>query len=238
MNDNIIIKVGLTPAHPCSYLADEQEQLQLLMDDRWLSAQGYEQLLGAGFRRSGNNIYRPHCATCHQCHSLRIHSEQFCPSRSQKRIRTLNQDIEVIISDHDKPEYYPLYERYIRERHADGSMYPPSLGQYRDFLHCDWMAPCYVELRIRDRLIGVAITDRLPHALSAMYTFFDPDYDARSLGTFAILCQLDLAKRSGTPWFYLGYQVHACRKMNYKGKYLPHEQLIAGEWKKIVTKAE
>ncbi len=101
------------------------------MDHSLLNASGYERLLTAGFRRSGNDIYRPHCPACNACQSLRIHSERFVPSRSQKRIRQLNQDIELVLSYDDKPEYYQLYERYIRERHHDGSMYPPAVPSTR-----------------------------------------------------------------------------------------------------------
>ena len=100
------------------------------------------------------------------------------------------------------------------------------------------MPPLYLEMRKDNRLIGVATTDLLPHSLSAMYTFFDPAHADRSLGTFAILSQLDLAKRTGRTWLYLGYLVEACRKMNYKRQYLPHERLIQGEWKNIDTKPE
>lgn len=169
---------------------------------------------------------------------LRIHSERFVPNRGQKRVRQLNRDLELVLSYDDKPEYYQLYERYIRERHHDGSMYPPSRTQYKGFLHCDWMPPLYMEIRKEGRLIGVATTDLLPHSMSAMYTFFDPDYADRSLGTFAILSQLELARRTGRSWLYLGYLVEACRKMNYKRQYLPHELLVQGEWKNIDTKPE
>ncbi|MBL0511562.1 arginyl-tRNA-protein transferase [compost metagenome] len=238
MTEEVILKVGLTPRHPCSYLGHEQEQLLVLMDHELLNAAGYERLLTAGFRRSGNDIYRPHCPACSACQSLRIHSERFVPNRSQKRVRQLNRDLELVLSYDDKPEYYQLYERYIRERHHDGSMYPPSRTQYKGFLHCDWMPPLYMEIRKEGRLIGVATTDLLPHSMSAMYTFFDPDYADRSLGTFAILSQLELARRTGRSWLYLGYLVEACRKMNYKRQYLPHELLVQGEWKNIDTKPE
>ena len=44
------------------------------------------------------------------------------------------------------------------------------------------------------RLLGVAVTDACLGGLSAVYTFFDPDESARSLGTYAILQQV----RDGT----------------------------------------
>lgn len=233
MTEEVILKVGLTPQHACSYLGERREQLLVLMDHSLLTPSGYERLLSAGFRRSGGDIYRPHCPACSACQSLRIHSDDFIPTRRQRRIWQQNRDLEVILSDDDKPEYYALYERYIRERHADGSMYPPSRSQYHGFLHCHWMPPLYLELRLGERLLAVAVTDRMPHSLSAMYTFFDPDEAGRSLGVFAIMKQLELARHSGRNWVYLGYLVEGCRKMSYKREYHPHELLIDKEWKKV-----
>jgi len=238
VTEDVHLKVGLTPEHPCSYLDHQQEQLLVLMEHSLLNASGYERLLTAGFRRSGNDIYRPHCPRCQACQSLRIHADHFRPSRSQQRIRHRNRDIDIVLSVDDKPEYYLLYEKYIRGRHQDGSMSPPDQRQYESFIHCKWLPPLYMEMRCAGELVGVAATDQLPHSLSAMYTFFDPDLADRSLGTFAILSQLELAKNTGRSWLYLGYLVEACRKMNYKRNYLPHELLIAGKWKNIDSRPE
>jgi arginine-tRNA-protein transferase len=65
-----------------------------------------------------------------------------------------------------------------------------------------------------------------------MYTFYDPEFEARSLGTYAILTQLQLALHMGRTYLYLGYQVDNCKKMNYKSSYLPHERLENKVWKK------
>ena len=238
INDDLSLSVGLAPSHPCSYLPAQQEQVVVVMDDDLLNVVSYEQLLAAGFRRSGALVYRPYCSACNACQSLRLCTSQFKPSRGQKRISRLNRDLTVMVSEENKPEYYPLYQRYIHQRHADGSMFPPSQGQYNDFLRCHWLTPRYLELRLNNRLLAVAVTDQLPNALSAMYTFYDPDDEARSLGSYAILCQLALAKQSGREWLYLGYFVNDCQKMRYKHNYLPHERFIAGKWKIFDRKSE
>ncbi len=227
----IALRIGLTPEHGCSYLPDEAEQLMVLLDDKHRNPVGYENLLVAGFRRSGNDLYRPHCQGCSACHSLRIPVQQFTASRSQKRIQHNNRDIRLVLSTQDKPEYYDLFARYIHERHHDGSMFPATRNQYDGFLLCDWLTPYFLEFRLNQQLIALAITDPLPHSLSAMYTFFDPTFAERSLGTLAILTQLELAQRMNRQWLYLGYQVDACRKMKYKTKFNPHELLCGHEWK-------
>ena len=227
----IALRIGLTPEHGCSYLPDEAEQLMVLLDDKHRNPVGYENLLVAGFRRSGNDLYRPHCQGCSACHSLRIPVRQFTASRSQKRIQHNNRDIRLVLSTQDKPEYYDLFARYIHERHHDGSMFPATRNQYDGFLLCDWLTPYFLEFRLNQQLVALAITDPLPHSLSAMYTFFDPAFAERSLGTLAILAQLELAQRMNLQWLYLGYQVDACRKMKYKTKFHPHELLCGHEWK-------
>ena len=227
----IALRIGLTPEHSCSYLPGESEQLMVLLDDKHRNPVGYENLLVAGFRRSGNDLYRPHCLGCSACHSLRIPVQQFTASRSQKRIQHNNRDIRLVLSTQDKPEYYDLFARYIHERHHDGSMFPATRNQYDGFLLCDWLTPYFLEFRLNQQLLALAITDPLPHSLSAMYTFFDPAFAERSLGTLAILTQLELAQRMNRQWLYLGYQVDACRKMKYKTKFHPHELLCGHEWK-------
>ncbi len=224
------LKVGLTPRHQCSYLPERQEQLLVLLDKELLCLEGYEQLLSAGFRRSGADIYRPHCQLCHACESLRIDAAQFTPSRSQKRIKRLNRDLRVSLSEQQKPEYFQLYQRYINERHQDGAMYPASRQQYDGFLLCDWLPPVFMEFWLEQQLVAVAVTDLLNHALSAMYTFYEPALEHRSLGTFAILSQLQLAAKLNKSWLYLGYQVDDCKKMNYKQHFHPHQRLVAGHW--------
>ncbi|WMC11453.1 arginyltransferase [Oceanimonas pelagia] len=224
------LKVGLTPKHPCSYLPGRLEQLLVLLDRELLCPEGYEQLLSAGFRRSGADIYRPRCQACQACESLRIAVHDFTPGRSQKRILRKNRDVRLVLSEQDKPEYFTLYQHYIHRRHRDGTMYPASRQQYEGFLLCPWLPPLFMEFHQGDRLIGVAVTDLLSEALSAMYTFYDPDEEHRSLGTFAILSQIDLARRLNKHWLYLGYQVDGCRKMNYKQHFRPHQRLIDGHW--------
>ncbi|ART83498.1 arginyltransferase [Oceanisphaera profunda] len=230
MMKEVNLKVGLTPPHACSYLPQQQEQLLVLLDKNRLNAQDYEQLLSAGFRRSGSDIYRPHCQGCTACQSLRIDVAHFAPTRSQKRIARNNRDIEITVSDSDHPAYFELYQRYINQRHLDGAMYPASHGQYEGFVLCDWLPPTFIEFRLEKKLVAVAVTDTLSQSMSAMYTFFEPALAHRSLGTFAVLTQLKIAQKTAKQWLYLGYQVDECAKMNYKQHFRPHQRLIAGTW--------
>ena len=83
---------------------------------------------------------------------------------------------------------------------------------------------------MQERLVAAAVTDRLDSGLSAIYTYFDPSADKRSLGTFAILSQISLARELGLTYLYLGYWVKSCRKMDYKTAFRPLEMLSRGRW--------
>ena len=67
-------------------------------------------------------------------------------------------------------------------------------------------------------------------ALSAVYTFFDPEFNDRSLGRFAILFEIEEARRRGLDWVYLGYWIGECRKMAYKVEYKPLQRYIDNQW--------
>jgi arginine-tRNA-protein transferase len=206
----------------------------------------YDFLIGAGFRRSGTQVYRPHCVSCNACESIRLPVNTFTASKSQKRIMKRNQDLIIRISDGDKPDYYPLYESYINQRHSDGSMYPASIEQYQGFVLSPWNKALFIEIYVtnqhtadkhaKEELIGVAVTDNLATSLSALYTFFKPEELQRSLGTFAILQQIELAKSLNKQFLYLGYQIDNCQKMSYKRNFLPHERFFDDKWQLITKK--
>ncbi|MGE6648028.1 arginyltransferase [Shewanella colwelliana] len=223
------IQVGMTNAFPCSYLANQQEQL-LVLQEETLDVDLFERLLALGFRRSGQMIYKPHCPACQACLPIRVPVKQFQPSRRQKRNLKNNRDISFAIVAQSTPEQYQLYEQYINERHYDGPMYPASKAQYEQFIQCSWHQPLLIELRVQGRLIGVAVTDQLPNSLSAIYSFFAPSEDKRSLGSLMILLQCRLAKLMGKNYLYLGYQIDDSRKMNYKKSYQPNEILTSKGW--------
>jgi leucyl-tRNA---protein transferase len=109
-------------------------------------------------------------------------------------------------------------------------MYPPSRDQFSTFLVRDLPFSRFYEFRLEGRLLAVAVTDLLPNGLSAVYTFYDPDEERRSLGRYCILWQISEASRLGLDAVYLGYWIKNCKKMNYKTEYRPIELLINQRW--------
>jgi len=220
-----------TPEHDCSYLPDQKAVTMFLDPKTPVSTDIYSQLSGFGFRRSGNHFYRPHCNHCKACIPMRVPADRFVPSKSQKRILRKNRHVQCQIMSPDFHEdHYLLYEKYICERHRDGDMYPPSREQYRSFLVEGHASTRFVEFSIEDRLYAIAVIDRLNDGLSAIYTFFDPDLEKLSPGTYAILWQLEYAKELNLPYLYLGYFIRQCQKMSYKNNFRPFEAMINDQW--------
>lgn len=228
------LKFYATQPHPCSYLPDEQATTLFLDPSQPMDIELYAQLSTLGFRRSGDHLYRPHCQNCQACVPARIPAGRFSPNRQQRKILRRNADLKVgWAAPRLTEEYYDLYLRYIETRHADGDMYPPSREQFDTFLVSDLPYSRFIEFRLDEQLLAVAVTDILPNGLSAVYTFFDPQQEQRSLGRFAILWQITEARRMGLHALYLGYWIRNCRKMAYKTQYRPIELLVNQRWTAI-----
>ena len=220
-----------TPAHDCSYLEGKQA-ITLFADPlARIDKDLYSVLSSVGFRRSGGHIYRPHCQTCSACIPVRIPVQQFSLRRRFKRVMKKNEDLEVtqcipLLTD----EYFDLYRRYITERHADGDMYPPTRDQFESFLVDGRPEASFYEFRASDELLGIAVVDELNDGLSAIYSFFDPDLEARALGVNIILWLVSEARRRGLEHVYLGYWIKQCQKMSYKMDYKPLEIYVNNHW--------
>ena len=229
------LKVYTTYPHSCSYLA-EQEATTLFVDTRTsMNSDLYSQLSGMGFRRSGAHLYRPNCSSCRACIPARVEVHKFQPRRSQKRAWKQNADILIEEIDHiDDDHYYRLYSRYIEARHRDGDMYPPTREQYQSFLSTEWGVTHFYQLLLDGRLIGVAVADRLNDGLTAIYTFFEPELQSRSIGTFAVLWQIEATRAMGLDYLYLGYWIKECQKMAYKVQFRPLELYINGQWVELL----
>jgi arginine-tRNA-protein transferase len=236
MNDELSKKqFFLTPPHPCSYL-DDRTARTLFLDPRdVVTASTYGALTQAGFRRSGGHLYRPYCDGCSACVPTRVPVENFRWSRRFRRIQRLNANVTISLREAVYLDrYYELYASYITARHADGDMYPPNVDQFRSFLLSSWSNSAFLVFEERGKLIGVAVTDRVPDGLSAIYTFYDPAFHKRSLGVFAVLSQIEHCRLNGLPYLYLGYWVRDSQKMRYKIDYRPIELLVRNRWVEFV----
>lgn len=233
-SDNTL-RIFASATQPCSYL-DEEESSSLFIDpEANINSHTYSYLSQLGFRRSGKFIYRPDCMNCQACIPIRIDVNAFTMSKSQQRIYNKNKDLAIVACDNiDTEQHYRLYANYIQQRHHDGDMYPPSIEQYTGFLNNPFGNTRFFNIELQQRLIAVAVVDVLDDGFSAVYTFYDPDEDKRSLGTFAVLWQLHYAKQCNMDYLYLGYWIKSSQKMAYKSRFKPAEILMNKQWRPLM----
>lgn len=232
MGDQHGIRLFQTVEHACGYWPDRLAR-DLIIDptDPHLPSV-FGRALSMGFRRSGGHVYRPYCNGCRACISVRIPVAKFRASRSQRRCLARNADLQVgVVPARRTAENFGLYRRYLDTRHVGGGMDDPAPENFDAFLACAWSPTDFMEFRLDGELVGLAVTDVVPDALSAVYTFFAPEHARRSLGGYAILRQVQRALDEGRQHLYLGFWLDGHPKMAYKRGYQPLEFLDGTHWR-------
>lgn len=230
----ISVPLWLTAEHACSYLDDRFAQSAVIDPDFPLDTLLYSRLIEQGFRRSGNQVYKPYCHGCMACVPTRIPVAEFLPDRKQKRCMKRNAQTQVRIKPAEfDPRHFDLYRRYQAMRHDKGEANSVSPQEYMQFLGSSWCDTWFVEFSIADKLAAVAVVDVLDHALSAVYTFFEPEFANYSPGVFAVLWQIEQAGQLNLDYLYLGFWIKDCRKMSYKNQYQPLFGLLDQQWQPI-----
>jgi leucyl-tRNA---protein transferase len=217
------------PPFPCSYLPGRQARQLVIAIDRPPPGT-YHALMDLNFRRLGRVFYRPECGACRECRMIRVPVASFRPSRAQRRCRAHNADLAVRLErPAATPEKHELYRRYLEARH-EGQM-DGSREEFEGFLYSSCLETREVEYRLEGRVVAVGIVDTEPDAWSAVYCYFEPDLERRSLGVFNVLWLLDECRRREVPYLYLGFYVQGCSRMSYKAGYRPHElREPGGDW--------
>ena len=223
-----------TAPRPCSYLQGRDAISVFADPEATLSTAIYDQLARYGFRRSGDSLYVPACPGCSECIPVRIPVSRFKRSRNLQKTWNRNRDLVCrTLAPEFNEQHFELYVRYMSSRHPDGGMNNPDPDDYMRFLTSDWCDTLFMEFRLGETPVALAVTDHLHNATSAVYTFFDPDLERRSLGTYAVLRQIELAQDMGCEWLYLGYWIPGSRKMQYKSRFRPIQAYYEGRWQPI-----
>ena len=235
----------LTAPSPCPYLEGQFERKVFthLVGDK--APEMNDLLTQGGFRRSQNIAYRPACETCRACVSVRILAQEFLPTRNMRRVIDRNSDLIGAMHDAEpSTEQYSLFRSYLDARHRRGGMSDMTVLDYAMMVEDSHVKTRVVEYRKRDidtaitgrskgDLVAAVLTDILGDGLSLVYSFFEPDQAARSLGTLVILDHIARAKTMGLPYVYLGYWVQGSPKMDYKARFLPQERLMPEGWFRV-----
>ncbi len=231
----------VTAPQPCPYL-DGRFERKLFTALQGEHAQRLNDALSKqGFRRSQNVLYRPSCAECSACLSARIRVADFAPSRSQKRVMKGASHLRRnATSPWATEDQFTLFRRYLDARHADGGMADMDVFEFAAMIEetpiksrvIEYTRPPAPDERGKP-LACVSLTDVFDDGLSMVYSFYDPNLQNLSLGTFAILDHIEIAREAGLPFVYLGYWVPGSRKMGYKAKFSGLEIYKGGQWQPI-----
>ena len=224
----------VTAPQPCPYLENRMERKLFTA----LQGEGAEQLNDAlsqqGFRRSQNVLYRPSCADCASCLSARINVSDFVSSKSQKRATRRNAHLtRRATSPWATDEQYELFRKDLDSRHADGGMADMDIFEFAAMVEETPIRSRVIEYTDRETgdLAAVSLTDVLEDGLSMVYSFYNPDLQKNSLGTYMISDHIEIAREAGLPYIYLGYWVPGSPKMGYKAKFSGLEVYQHGTWK-------
>jgi arginine-tRNA-protein transferase len=217
---------------PCPYLPGRLER-RVVTELVGRDAAGlHETLTEAGFRRSHGIAYAPACPDCRACVPVRVVVPAFQRTRSQRRVWCANAELAA----GERPpaatlEQFDLFARYQQSRHAFGDMSKMDFLDYEALVEDTPVNSAMVEFRDPDRsLVGACLMDRMQGGLSAVYSFFDPRFGARSLGTYMVLWLIERARALGLDYVYLGYWIAGCSKMSYKARFQPLEAATPAGW--------
>jgi len=219
----------IEPPRPCSYLPGESATLEYRADVG-LSPGELEELVRRGWRRFGQQVFRPACSACSQCVPVRIDVRNFEPSKSQRRTFRKNEQISVeFVPAGLSLQHVELYNAWhddMEERRDWPEQSVTWQAYAQSFLAGQF--PSAHELRYWDgnELMGVGLIDVMPTGLSSIYFYHAPHWRSLGPGTFSLLCEIDLARRLGKDFVYLGYWIAACPSMSYKNRFHPYERLL------------
>jgi arginyl-tRNA--protein-N-Asp/Glu arginylyltransferase len=218
---------------PCPYVTGRTER-KVVTEITGPDAEAvHDRLSRAGFRRSHNIAYAPVCPSCQSCVPIRIPVNDFRPDRTLRKIGKANAGVSVFdVPARATAEQFQLFQRYQQMRHGDGDMATMSFYDYRAMVEDTPIETFIAEFRDPDdRLVGACLTDKLGDGLSAVYSYFAPGLEKRSIGTYTILWLIERTRALGLPYVYLGYWVPESRKMAYKARFRPSEILMGGSWR-------
>ncbi len=209
----------LSDESPCPYLPGRTARYEyffaLDLDARELDA-----LIATGWRKFGLYFFRPGCPGCRNCVPLRVPVAGFRPSKGQRRVIRKNIRTETRFGAlRYRPEIFSIYSEHSRDRFGRE-------GEIEDFLTNFYQESCpglQSEYYLDGRLMAVGFLDRSSGGLSSVYFVFRTEFARNSPGIYSVIREIELAASLGLPYYYLGYHVEGCPRMEYKAEFRPCE---------------
>jgi arginine-tRNA-protein transferase len=224
---------------PCPYREGQVARMPLRIPMAALTGEDFDALLEQGDRRSGPFLYRTTCPRCQACEPIRVPTDRFKPTKSQRRSLKKN-DVDVKVSMVE-PEYterhLEIYNRHKLERGLSRSGEEVDEHGYRMHLMESPLDTREIRYEVGGKLIAFSILDFGVDSCSSVYHCFDPDESDRSLGVYSVLKEIELCKQLNVAWYYLGLFVEDCAHLNYKASYFPHQRKANGLWTEFDDKS-
>jgi len=141
--------------------------------------------------------------------------------------------------EEDTHELYTRYQTTIhdddvadctRSRYSTFLVTSPLIPEESDDDEFPGYGSFHYKYFLDDKLVAVEVVDILPKCVSSVYFMYDPEYSFLSLGTYSALRSIAHIQelhqiQPAIRYYYLGYYIHTCVKMRYKGQYVPSELL-------------
>ena len=150
--------------------------------------------------------------------ALRIRLCDFSFSKSQRRVLSRNQDLEVTIApiSIDDTSHALFHRHKTRFNHG----VPESI--YNFVSTQPDVSPCEdKELRVSKggELIAVSYFDVGSNSTSGIYAMFEPTITERSLGIFTMLKEIEYSIETGREFYYQGYAYQGPSFYDYKKRF-------------------
>ncbi len=224
--------VIIDETEPCPYLDNRIARMPLRMPVGKVTPLDADSRLAEGHRRTGEFIYQTNCPSCNACEAIRLDCNEFSFSRNHRRVvsrgdRRFEQRIGPLLANQPRVELFNKHRRGrgLSKRNTEIDVEEYSWGFVRS---------CFDSFEITywldDELVCLAVCDQGHKSLSAVYSFYDPEFQHDSLGTYSILKQIEFCLENKLRFLYLGYYVENSPHMQYKSRFAPNERLIDGEW--------
>lgn len=191
-----------------------------------------DQWLALGYRRSGDFVYRAECPGCRECQPTRIDLNRFKMTASMRRV--FNRGERDLVCHWGPPQVdtrrIELFNQHRSERGLSQNDEPISAASYQSFLADTCCETAELSIHLDGELVAIAIVDCGVVSTSAVYTHFDPSAARYSLGTYAILKQIQWARQTDRLYVYLGMYVAQNKHLNYKARFKPQQRLESEHW--------
>jgi arginine-tRNA-protein transferase len=212
----------------CPYLPGRKKQIKYFLASD-LDESEISFLLAKGWRKFGVYFFQPSCPDCQECIPVRVISDEFKPSKSQRRNLKKNSDIDVVFGPLKYSERaFEIYKDHSSQRFSQES----NLEEFISGFFSPSTPSLQSEYYLDGKLIGLGFLDKGEDCLSSVYFIYDTKFSHLGLGTFSILKEIEQTSSLGLKYYFLGYYVQECRRMAYKNNFRPREHYnwLHDEW--------